>query len=36
MTDQDMGWVTIAIFVVIIVGEFVGMFLRDPEDEPED
>jgi hypothetical protein len=36
MTEQDMGWITLTIFVVIIVAEFVAVFFRDPDDEPFD
>ena len=36
MSDNDMGWVTITLFILIIIGEFVAMFLRGPDDEPFD
>lgn len=36
MSDNDMGWVTLSVFIVIIVGEFVSMFFRGRDDEPFD
>jgi hypothetical protein len=31
-----MGWVTLTIFVVIIVAEFASLLFRGPDDEPFD
>lgn len=36
MSDHDMGWVTLSVFIVIIVVEFAAMFFRGRDDEPFD